>query len=153
MARLSDLPESMVEHLLSLPLPEFDHTPLAAGPPLAERRVAIVTSAGLSLRGADTFGVGDADWRVLPGEAKSSDLLMSHISVNYDRSGFVEDVNVVFPIDRLRELAVEGTIGSVAEHHYSFMGATDPITMEAPAAEVAGHLDADRVDAVLLTPV
>ena len=90
---------------------------------------------------------------MLPGDVRGADLLMSHISVNYDRSGFVEDVNVVFPVDRLRELADEGAIGSVADHHYSFMGATDPAQMAGPAAEVAGHLKADRVDAVVLTPV
>ena len=153
MARLSDLHEGMTEHLLKLPLPEFDDTALVAGPLLAERRVAIVTSAGLARRGEDTFAPGDADYRVLPGDVEGTDLLMSHISVNYDRAGFVEDTNVVFPIDRLRELAAEGVIGSVADHHYSFMGATDPAKMAAPADQVAGHLAADRVDAVLLTPV
>ena len=153
MARLSDLPDSMAEHLLGLPLPDLGDTPPAAGPALGERRVAIVTSAGLVRRGEEAFAPGDADYRVLPGDVEGADLLMSHISVNYDRSGFVEDANVVFPIDRLRELAGEGTIGSVADHHYSFMGATDPAAMAAPAARVAGHLKADRVDAVLLTPV
>ena len=153
MARLSDLPGGMTEHLLNLPLPEFDDTVLVAGPPLAERRVAIVTSAGLMRRGEDAFAPGDSDYRVIPGDVRGANLLMSHISVNYDRSGFVEDTNVVFPIDRLRELAEDGTIGSVADHHYSFMGATDPEKMALPAAEVAGHLQADRVDAVLLTPV
>ena len=153
MARLSDLPQGMTEHLLNLPLPEFDDTALVAGPPLAERRVAIVTSAGLMRRGEDAFAPGDADYRVIPGDVRGADLLMSHISVNYDRAGFVEDTNVVFPIDRLRELAEDGAIGSVADLHYSFMGATDPEKMALPAAEVAGHLQADRVDAVLLTPV
>ena len=153
MARLSDLPEGMVEHLLKLPLPEFDDTDLVAGPLLPERRVAIVTSAGLVRRGEETFLPGDADYRVIPGDVRGADLLMSHISVNYDRSGFVEDTNVVFPIDRLRELAAAGAIGSIADHHYSFMGATDPEKMAAPAAQVAHHLEADRVDAVLLTPV
>ena len=153
MARLSDLPEGMTEHLLKLSLPEFDDTAPVAGPPVANRRVAIVTSAGLVRRGEDAFAPGDADYRVIPGDVQGADLLMSHISVNYDRAGFVEDTNVVFPIDRLRELAEDGTIGSVADHHYSFMGATDPAAMAAPAAQVAGHLKADRVDAVLLTPV
>ena len=153
MARLSDLTEGMAEHLRKLPLPDFDDTPLVAGPVLAERRVAIVTSAGLLRRGEDPFAPGDADYRVLPGDVSGADLLMSHISVNYDRAGFVEDANVVFPIDRLRELADGGSIGSVADHHYSFMGATDPAGMAGPAAQVAGHLKADRVDAVTLTPV
>ena len=78
---------------------------------------------------------------------------MSHISINYDRTGFQEDWNVVFPLDRLGELAAEGAIGSVAATHYSFMGATDPVLMEDYAREVAGRLKQDKVDAVILSPV
>ena len=153
MARLSDMPEELAKHLRTLPLLDLGDTSLAEGPPLSERRVAIVTSAGLFVRGAAAFALGDADYRVLPGDVRGGDLLMSHVSVNYDRAGFTEDANVVFPIDRLRELAAAGVIGSVADHHYSFMGATAPAGMAGPAAEVAEHLGADRVDAVLLTPV
>ena len=65
----------------------------------------------------------------------------------------MRDINVVFPLDRLRAMAEAGTIGSVAATHYSFMGATDPRGMEANARAVAGRLKSDRVDAVLLTPV
>ena len=60
---------------------------------------------------------------------------------------------MIFPLDRLRELAAEGAIGSVAATHYSFMGATDPREMEGAAREVAAHLKQDNVDAVLLPPV
>ena len=74
-------------------------------------------------------------------------------SINFDRNGFQEDWNVVFPLDRLTELAAEGRIGSVAATHYSFMGATDPVQMVDGAKEVAGKLKADHVDAVLLTSV
>jgi D-proline reductase (dithiol) PrdB len=59
----------------------------------------------------------------------------------------------VFPLDRLRELAGEGAIGSVAQTHYSFMGATDPVQMEPHARELAGRLKRDAVDAVILPPV
>jgi D-proline reductase (dithiol) PrdB len=78
---------------------------------------------------------------------------MSHISINYDRTGFQEDWNVVFPLDRLNEMAADGEIGSVAQSHYSFMGATDPVQMEGYAREVAGRLKRDKVDAVVLSPV
>ena len=67
--------------------------------------------------------------------------------------GFQEDWNVVFPLDRLRELAAEGAIGSVAQTHYSFMGATDPVQMEPHARELAHRLKQDAVDAVILPPV
>ena len=60
---------------------------------------------------------------------------------------------MVFPLDRLRELADEGAIGSVAQTHYSFMGATDPMQMEPHARELAGRLKQDAVDAVILPPV
>ena len=78
---------------------------------------------------------------------------MSHISTNFDRTGFQQDHNVVLPIDRLNELAADGTIGSVASVHYSFMGATHPAKLERTARHLAGLLKQDQVDAVLLVPV
>ncbi len=78
---------------------------------------------------------------------------MSHVSLNFDRTGFQQDLNVIFPIDRLNEMAAAGEIASVAQFHYSFMGATDPERMEDAAREMAGHLKADNVNVVLLVPV
>lgn len=153
MARMEDLIETEQEHMRSLPLNEFDSTPWAEGPPLSERRVAIVTSAGLSLRGEEAFGLGAADYRVIPATTKSADILMNHVSVNFDRTGFQDDVNIVFPIDRLKEMAADGEIGSVADFHYSFMGATDPALLEDSARALAGMLREDKVNAVILTPV
>ena len=57
------------------------------------------------------------------------------------------------PLDRIRELAQQGVIGSVADFHYSFMGATAPQQMETAARTLAGLLKKDSVTAVLLTPV
>jgi D-proline reductase (dithiol) PrdB len=84
---------------------------------------------------------------------KPSELLMSHGSVNFDRTGFQEDWNVVFPLDRLNELASAGAIGSVAAINYSFMGGTPPTLFEPYAPEVAAKLKRDNVDAVILSPV
>jgi D-proline reductase (dithiol) PrdB len=78
---------------------------------------------------------------------------MTHISTNFDRTGFQQDWNVVFPLARLLELAADNTIGSVADYHYSFMGAADPANMENGARKLAGLLRGDRVDAALLVPV
>ena len=80
-------------------------------------------------------------------------MAMSHISINFDRSGFQRDINVVYPIDRLKELAGRGIIGSVAETHYAIMGSTDPTTMQETAAGIAGQLKQESVDVVLLCPV
>lgn len=91
---------------------------------------------------------------MIPGDAGTADLVMSHISVNFDRSGFRSDANVVFPLDRLKELAAEGTIGSVAAWHYSFMGAPwPPVRFEPKARELAPLLRRDGVDAAVLLPV
>jgi D-proline reductase (dithiol) PrdB len=96
MARLTDLPEwDQRRHLdRILALPDFGPTPFVPGPPLGERRVAIVTTSGIHERGARPFEVGSADYRVIPGDTPPGDLVMSHISVNFDRTGFQEDVNV-----------------------------------------------------------
>jgi D-proline reductase (dithiol) PrdB len=155
MARLTDFSHREQEHHLQKirDLPDFGTTPFVAGPLLRRRRVAIVTTSGLHLHGDRPFQMGSADYRVIPGDTPASGLRMSHTSVNFDRSGFQEDVNVVFPLDRLRELAAEGVIGSISEFHYSFMGAAPIRTLEPKARELAGLLKRDRVDAVLLTPV
>ncbi|HVC52632.1 MAG TPA: glycine/sarcosine/betaine reductase selenoprotein B family protein [Stellaceae bacterium] len=151
--RLEKLPAETAKRLSELPCPDFKTTPWVAGKPLAERRVAIVSSAGLTVRGDRVFRGRDADYRAIPSTTQANELLCSHISINFDRNGFQEDWNVVFPLDRLNELAAERAIGSVAAAHYSFMGATDPVEMVDGAREVAGKLKADNVDAVLLTSV
>jgi D-proline reductase (dithiol) PrdB len=78
---------------------------------------------------------------------------MSHVSVSYDRTGFQQDLNVVLPIDRLRELAAEGVIGAAADTHYSFMGAVAPEAMEPQARKLSQTLKDDGVDSLILLPV
>ncbi len=153
MARLRDLDPGMQQHLTALKCPTYEEAHFVAGPPLSQRRVALVSTAGLHVRGDAPFGTGAADYRVIPGDASTGDLVMSHISSNYDRTGFQQDYNVVLPLDRLRDLAADGVIGSVADYHYSFMGATDPKLMEPAAIALAEQLRADHVDALLLVPV
>ena len=153
MTRLTDMPPAQAKRLAELECPEFTTSPWVTGPPLSQRRVAIVSSAGLVVRGENPFRGRDADYRVIPTDTKPDDLLISHISINFDRTGFQEDWNVVFPLDRLRELAATGMIGGVAPTHYSFMGATDPVQMEPHARELASRLKQDRVDAAILPPV
>lgn len=157
MVRLADLPEWEREHLLEKgrEAPRFASQSWVKGPPLGRRRVAIVTTSGVHRRGDRPFSmIPDTEYRVIPGDAGGEALVMSHVSVNFDRSGFHEDVNVVFPIDRLKELAADAVIGSVADFHYAFMGAAWPPTrFEPKARELAALLKKDRVDAVLLTPV
>lgn len=155
MVRLKDIPAYEREHLLSKNQPPLG-PPCWVAPtkPVTDMRVALITTAGLHFREDDSFAFIDATFRPIPGEADAAELVMSHSSVNFDRTGFAEDVNLVFPLDRFRELASGGQIGTLADVHYSFMGAgMMPEAYEASAAQVAGLLKQDQVDAVFLTPV
>lgn len=154
MARLEQLPEPQRSHIAKTKLPSFDTHPWVSGPPLTQRRVAIISTAGLHRRDDRPFSFDPGDhYRIIPGDIAANDLIMSHVSTNFDRSGFQQDWNIAFPLDRLRELVDEGIIGSLADFHYSFMGAVDPSDMEPSARKMAAFLKKDRVNAVLLVPV
>ena len=135
-------------------MPEFATTAFTPAPALRNATVAIVTTGGLSVAGQAGWERGEQTFRAIG--ADQHDLRMGHWSLNYDRSGFAADLNVVMPIDRLRELAADGIIGRVAPRHLSFMGALDEtmatVRMDSgPAA--AKLLRDDGVDVVLLTGV
>ena len=153
MARLDQLKEPQRSHIAKLACPSFETTAWVSGPPLGCRRISIISTAGLHRRGDRPFEGMTGDYRVIPGNIKAGDLVITHVSTNFDRTGFQQDWNIMFPLDRLRELAAEGIIGSVADYHYSFMGAADPALMEPAARNLAALLKGDRVDAALLIPV
>jgi D-proline reductase (dithiol) PrdB len=127
--------------------------------PLADCRLALVSSAGLVLPSQPRFDEsvkgGDPSFREIPGDVAVSTLLETHRSEAFDHAGMRRDANLVFPIDRLRELAAAGRIGSLNRRHLSFMGSiTAPgrlVRDTAPAA--ANWLAADQVEAALLVPV
>ncbi len=153
MAKLSDIPEPRRSYLSSLECQEFEITSRVKSSDLRDARISIISTAGIHLSGDPDFGKDSADYRVIPGDAKGSDIVMSHISPNFDRTGFFQDINVIFPFDRLNELADGGIVRSVGNNHFSFMGATDPRDMEQQARNLAGLLKRDSIDAVILVPV
>jgi len=153
MARLQDIPEGERNMLKRLPLPSFETTPFVTGKPLTERRVAIISTAALQKRNDKIFHKGEASYRVIPGDTAPNDIIMAHNSVNFDRSGYQQDLNVCFPLERLRELADEGFIGSVADFHYTVMGGVEPERNEGTAREIASLMKREGVDTVLLVPI
>jgi D-proline reductase (dithiol) PrdB len=154
MVRMADLPEAEREMLMKFDCPSFETQPWVSGPPLNRRRVAIVTTAGLHGRNDHPFQMKQSDfYRIIPGDTNSNDLVMSHMATSFDRSGYQRDWNVVFPLDRLRELADEGIIGSVADYHYSFGTPLSVSESEIAAKEIAGLCKKDNVNAILLFPV
>lgn len=136
-------------------VPEFETTAFTRlNKPLAEARVAIVTSASLHRPDQDRFNMADTSFRAF--DRHDRNLIMGHWSPNFDHSGFQMDLNVVYPIDRLEELAADGVIGDVAPRHFAFAGNQPETVSElrldtGPAC--AAQLIADGVDVVVLTPV
>ena len=105
MVRLSDLHPEEAEGMRN-----FSSTTVKPGPwltpkPLTESKIALVSTAGLHRRHDAPFKPGELGYRLIPGDVDAADLVTSHVSVNWDRSGLEQDVNVVLPIDRLRDLA------------------------------------------------
>jgi len=98
MIRLSDIPTEEAAHVLAKSCDPFDTRPWVVGPPLSERRDAILTSAGLHRVGDPAFATVDLSYRAIPGTTRANELTMSHSSIHFDRTGCREDVNVVFPI-------------------------------------------------------
>ena len=146
MVRLSDIPGPSAGFLGSMPMPEFDSTPWVVPPPLRDARVAIVSTAGLHRRDDRKFRGGANDYRLIPSDVDYADLAMSHISVNFDRSGYQQDVNIAFPLEHLHTLAANKEIASVSQWHYSFMGASAPEGFAESGAEVARLLQDDGAD-------
>jgi D-proline reductase (dithiol) PrdB len=153
MVRMIDIPEETRPHIANLACPVYEGHPFVSGPPVKQRRVAVISTAGLQRRDDRPYAFDANDYRIIPGDTPASDIVMSHISSNFDRSGFQQDYNIAFPLDRLREMAGDGEIGSVADYHYSFMGSTHPDQMEDTARHLAGLLKGDKVDVVVLIPV
>lgn len=121
--------------------------------PLDESKIALVTTGGVHLPEQPRFDIddplGDASYREIPTEAAR--LTWTHA---YYRPDDGADLDAVFPLRTLQELAEEGVIGGLSPRHFSFMGAihdAGPLIGET-APEVVRKLLEDAVDAVFLTP-
>jgi D-proline reductase (dithiol) PrdB len=120
--------------------------------PLAQITVALVTTAGVHLRDQEPFNPeGEKDFRVIPGDATTANLMISH--PYYDHTDADRDVNCVFPLDRLRELADAGEIAAVSNLHVGFMGTSPRLreVYEETAPAIADRVERSKADAVLLT--
>lgn len=155
MPRLDRLPELQRKSSLAHPCLLNDSAPFThLQRPLSQSRLALVTTAGIHLRGDTPFTGGDQSFRAIPADTAPSDIVQSHASIGFDRTAFQRDVNVVFPLDRVREFVERGEIGSLSPTYFSFMGAQRPPydrLLQETGPEVAQQLRADGVDVVFLT--
>ena len=121
--------------------------------PLAETTIALVTTAGVHGRNQPAFNPeGEKEFRVIPGDIAAAELMISH--PYYDHTDADRDINCVFPLDRLHELAQEGCIGRAAPRHFGFMGYNpDPTRLvRETAVEIVEHLRRDGTELVVITP-
>ncbi len=141
------------------PWPAFTQSPWApVTKALAESRIAVVSTGGLYCHERHVpfdakSGEGDWTWRAIPATVPIGLLGIAHDHFAHEVAR--EDMNTIFPLDRLRDLAAAGVIGGVAATHYSVMGycprAADLAEESAPA--IASSLQAEGVDAALVIPV
>jgi len=160
MAKISDLKRAYQLFMRAYPYRRVDWRPGAhLKKPLFDCRVAVVTTAGFF--GPDqpefdtTIRGGDYSYRVISADTDLSSLKIAHRSDAFDIRGITSDKNLALPLDRLKCLAEERIIGSIAPRHFSFMGsiAVPGRLIANTAPEVARMLLEDEADAVLFTPV
>jgi D-proline reductase (dithiol) PrdB len=123
----------------NLDLPAVDDASWTPPVPAHERRISIVSTAAVHRREDKPFSWLAKDYRAF--HKTDRDLVMTHVAVEFDRSAWQQDLNTIIPLDRL------------AEDHYSFMGAADPVTMEKSARQAAAQMKQDGVNTVLLIPI
>ena len=123
---------------------------------LGAATVALVTAGGVHRKDQPPFNIaddlGDLTFRVIPGDVDPVELMVTHH--HYDHADADRDINVQFPIERLRELVAEKLIGAVAAAHVGFMGYTMQLRKmyEETAPAIADHIDQHaRPDIVVLT--
>ena len=159
MARLEDL---SLTHRLFVETYPFRTVDWAPGErlvkPLSQSKIVIISSAGLYLPGQDPFDLalrgGDVSFRELPNTLDVRQLKIAQRSSDFDQAGARKDANLVFPLERFRELVECGQIAELNHRHFSFMGSiTAPGRLLSDSApQVAEMLHEDRVDAAFLVP-
>lgn len=125
---------------------------------VGKSKLALITSSGVHLKSQSPFDMldpnGDPTCREISSDSVVEDFIITHNY--YDHSDADKDVNIVFPIERIRELKASGSIGEINHRHFSFMGHilgqhVDTLK-NATAPEIARYLNEDSVDIAILTP-
>jgi D-proline reductase (dithiol) PrdB len=135
-------------------------TPLSR--PLSEARIALISTAALSMRTDQPFDTegeranpwwGDPSYRVIPRTATERDVIASHLHIE---TAYLErDLDVILPLRRLADLADEGFLGCAAPSHYSVQGylldPTEFLATSVPA--IIERMKREEVDAAVFLPV
>ena len=124
------------------------YTPLRRD--LKECRIALVSTSGAYVEGMQPFTDNDISFRLIPNDTVTNNIRF--VPGHFDTAPGAQDPNVMFPLDRLRELLAAGEIGKLSEQHIS-MGLTTELrkVKEVVSWEIAATLMKFRPDVVLLT--
>ena len=129
--------------------------------PLSQTTIALVTSAGISLKSDPPFDMerekrepiwGDCSFRAIPRETTEKDIEVNHLHIN---TAYVkQDINVMLPLARMAEFEREGVIGRLAPSAYSFYGFQWQNTdfLKQAIEPISKRMKVEGVEAVLLTP-
>jgi D-proline reductase (dithiol) PrdB len=157
---ISGITRRMIKNWISMETPRpIPWTPLAK--PLSECTVAMLSSAGIALKTDRPFDQegerqnpwwGDPTYRVLPKTATEEDIRVYHMHIN---AAYAEqDLNCLFPLQRLQKLENNGRIGRMSPRHYSIMGYIlnpEQLLSETVPALIR-DLREDLADVVVLVP-
>jgi D-proline reductase (dithiol) PrdB len=125
-------------------------TPL--GKPIAQCRIALMTSGGILYRDQPRFHREDASYRRIPRDARREELSVWHFG--YPTRDAERDVNCVFPLERMRELEAAGVIGELVGPAFSFMGGIYSArkVRDELAPQIVDELKRAHADAFFLVP-
>ena len=158
---LSGITKRMIKSWIKMEQPRpIPWTPLRKQ--LSESTVAMISTGGIALKTDRPFDQegerqnpwwGDPSYRILPNTATEQDVRLYHLHID-PRYG-EQDLNCMFPLQRLKELEAAGEIGRSAARHYSFMGyiLRPEKLLQETTPQIIRNLQEDQVDAVVLVPV
>lgn len=142
-------PGSMIHH--------EDYVHLAKlNKPVSDSKVCFVSTAGVQPKNTLPFDtvhpIGDYSFRRVPSDSPVANLEIHQLK--YPTRGANQDLNVIYPIERLRELRDENEIGALTENFFSFIGYNmDPGRLRTTLAmELADAIEAEKPDILLAAP-
>jgi len=129
--------------------------------PLSQTTIALVTSAGISLKADPPFNMerekreatwGDRSFREIPRETTEKDIDINHLHIN--TIYIKQDINVMLPLARMAEFEKEGVIGRLAPTAYSFYGFQWENTdfLNEAIEPISKKMKLEKVEAVFMTP-
>jgi D-proline reductase (dithiol) PrdB len=129
--------------------------------PLSQTTIALVTSAGISLKKDPPFDMerekgeplwGDRSFRMIPRGTTEKDIEVNHLHIN--TTYIKQDINVILPLTRMGDFEKEGVIGHLASSSYSFYGFQWQSTQFLSEAfePISKKMKLEGVEAVFMTP-